>query len=266
MLPPGHRLDPDDQAGAAQPGPAVAISPTGPCAKTATVPPIGMLPFSAPMNPVESMSAQYTAASSETESGIFAMFASASLTWKYSAKTPSLMLANFQPPSGAPDCEAYPSWAAVDPQSGVIAPTTTRSPGLNTRTSLPTSCTTPTASWPSVRFSPRPDRAVDGLRIRGADERPGRAHDGIVRTLARHRLVHEPDLADFLHDKGFHRGSFPSGPARFPRPRHSQESRSRDRGPPPAAGSTTAQARLPHPRSAHPTSLTVTVLPPTVTN
>ena len=92
--------------------PAVAIIPTGPWAMTATVPPIGMLPFSAPMNPVESMSAQYTAASSGTESGIFAMFASASLTWKYSAKTPSLVLANFQPPSGAPDCDAYPSWAA----------------------------------------------------------------------------------------------------------------------------------------------------------
>jgi hypothetical protein len=34
------------------------------------------------------------------------MFASASFTWKYSPKTPSLVFENFQPPSGAPDCDA----------------------------------------------------------------------------------------------------------------------------------------------------------------
>src|SRR5215831_5107613 len=43
-----------------------------------------------------------------------------------------------------------------------MAPTTTRSPGWNTSTSLPTSCTTPTASWPSVRLcrSPMPPWTV----------------------------------------------------------------------------------------------------------
>src|SRR5919112_5886490 len=89
--------------------------------------------------------------SSGTPSGILDMLAWASFTWKYSAKTPSLMFENFQPPSGAPDCDAWPAWAAGSPQSGVIAPTSTRSPGRMTSTALPTSETTPTASWPSVR-------------------------------------------------------------------------------------------------------------------
>lgn len=34
-----------------------------------------------------------------------------------------------------------------------MAPTSTRSPGRKSFTSLPTECTVPTASWPSVRFS-----------------------------------------------------------------------------------------------------------------
>jgi hypothetical protein len=45
-------------------GHARLMSPSGPSAKTATVPPIGMSPSSAPMNPVESISAQQTATSS----------------------------------------------------------------------------------------------------------------------------------------------------------------------------------------------------------
>src|SRR5919197_2582787 len=85
-----------------------------------------------------------------------AMLASASLTWKYSAKTPSLVFENFQPPNGSSDCDEWPAWDATSPQSGVIAPTTTRSPGLKLLTSLPTAYTTPTASWPSVRFSRGP--------------------------------------------------------------------------------------------------------------
>ena len=46
---------------------------------------------------------------------------------------------NFQPPSAPEDCEAWPICAAGSPQSGVIAPTTTRSPGLKSLTLLPTS-------------------------------------------------------------------------------------------------------------------------------
>ena len=84
------------------------------------------------------------------------MLASASLTWKYSAKTPSLLFENFQPPSGCPDCEEWPACEAGSPQSGVMAPTTTRSPRWNRFTSLPTAYTTPTASCPSVRFSRGP--------------------------------------------------------------------------------------------------------------
>src|SRR5438105_604747 len=85
-----------------------------------------------------------------------AMLASASLTWKYSANTPSLVFENFQPPSGCWDCDECPSCEATSPQSGVMAPTTTRSPGMKYLTSLPTAYTTPTASWPRVRFSRGP--------------------------------------------------------------------------------------------------------------
>jgi hypothetical protein len=45
---------------------------------------------------------------------------------------------------------------AGSPQSGVMAPTSTRSPGLNSLMLLPTSCTTPTTSYPSVKFSRGP--------------------------------------------------------------------------------------------------------------
>ena len=84
------------------------------------------------------------------------MLASASLTWKYSANTPSLMLANFHPPSALPDCEECPACEAASPHSGVIAPTKTWSPGLKRFTALPTWWTRPTASCPRVRFSRGP--------------------------------------------------------------------------------------------------------------
>src|ERR1700736_2116053 len=84
------------------------------------------------------------------------MLASASLTWKYSANTPSLMLANFHPPSAPPDCEECPACEAESVQSGVIAPTTIWSPGLKRLTAAPTWWTTPTASCPRVRFSRGP--------------------------------------------------------------------------------------------------------------
>ena len=50
--------------------PAVAHKPTGPCAKTATVPPAGISAFSAPTSPVDSMSVVYSACSSLRSSGI----------------------------------------------------------------------------------------------------------------------------------------------------------------------------------------------------
>jgi hypothetical protein len=56
--------------------------------------------------------------------------------------------------------------------------------------------------------------AADGMRIGGADQRLARAYHGIVRAGYRNRLVHEPDAADFLHDKGFHRGT-PIEPGRL---------------------------------------------------
>ncbi|EDZ65707.1 hypothetical protein NOC27_2387 [Nitrosococcus oceani AFC27] len=132
------------------------MRPTGPWAKTTTLPPMGILAFSAAMNPVLIMSHTYTADSSGTPLGISARLASASLTCTYSAKVPSLILANFQPPSAPPDCDEWPPWAASEPQSGVIAPTATRSPCLKLATSAPTSSTTPTASCPRVRFSRSP--------------------------------------------------------------------------------------------------------------
>src|SRR6266702_3049623 len=108
------------------------------------------------MKPVDNISEQYTATSSGTLSGMRAMFPSASFTWKYSANTPSFVLENFHPPNGAPDCEECPACEAGSPQSGVIAPTRTRSPGLKSLTLLPTSWTMPTASCPRVRFSRGP--------------------------------------------------------------------------------------------------------------
>src|SRR6266571_4925796 len=89
------------------------------------------------MKPVDNISEQYTATSSGTLSGMRAMFPSASFTWKYSANTPSFVLENFHPPNGAPDCEECPACEAGSNQSGVIAPTRTRSPGLNRLTLLP---------------------------------------------------------------------------------------------------------------------------------
>src|SRR5437764_12632135 len=110
--------------------PTVAMRPTGPCAKTATVPPIGTCPYSAPMKPVDNISAQYTATSSGTLSGMRAMFPSASFTWKYSANTPSFVLENFHPHNGAPDCEECPSCEAESNQHGVIAPNRYHYPDL----------------------------------------------------------------------------------------------------------------------------------------
>ena len=51
--------------------PAVAHKPIGPCAKTTTVSPMRMFADSAPLNPVEAMSASRTTCSSLNSSGNF---------------------------------------------------------------------------------------------------------------------------------------------------------------------------------------------------
>ena len=49
-----------------------------------------------------------------------------------------------------PECMAKPACASGAPQSGVMAGTITRSPGLSVRTSAPVSTISPTASWPRI--------------------------------------------------------------------------------------------------------------------
>ena len=57
--------------------PAVAHRPIGPCANTTTASPIRTPPDSAPLKPVEAMSASSTTCSSVSSSGIFARLACA---------------------------------------------------------------------------------------------------------------------------------------------------------------------------------------------
>lgn len=122
------------------------------------------------------MSLSMTAAAGSKLSGKRARFASASLTWKYSAKTPSLKLENFHPASMPPECMEYPACASRLPQSGVMAGTMTRSPGFKVLTRLPTSTISPTASWPkimSVRSPIAPSQTVWISEVQG--RRPGGA-------------------------------------------------------------------------------------------
>ena len=63
--------------------PAVAQRPIGPCAKTTTESPMSIWPDSAPLKPVEAISASSTTCSSDNSSGIFAGFACALGTRRY---------------------------------------------------------------------------------------------------------------------------------------------------------------------------------------
>lgn len=112
---------------------AVAQSPIGPWAKTATVSPIRTPPFSAPAKPVDIMSGHISTCSSDKASSIGARFAIASGARRYSAWAPSMVLPNFQPPIGFQPCFVpAPSWdpqpQALDQPEGVIAPAITRWP------------------------------------------------------------------------------------------------------------------------------------------
>ncbi|MCY1514147.1 hypothetical protein D9M68_486760 [compost metagenome] len=77
--------------------PAAAQSPIGPCANTATVSPMRMLAFSAPLNPVDMISGHISTCSSLKLSGTGARLACASGTSRYSAWAPSIMLPNRHP-------------------------------------------------------------------------------------------------------------------------------------------------------------------------
>jgi hypothetical protein len=50
-------------------------------------------------------------------------------------------------------CEVNPRWQGPQRKHGVIAPTATRWPSAKPSTAEPSSCTTPTDSWPSPRPS-----------------------------------------------------------------------------------------------------------------
>ena len=126
---------------------------------------------SAAWKPVGTMSAIMDASATGMESGRIARFPSASLTWKSSPKTPSLKFENFQPASMPPECIPNPACASRDIQSGVIAGTITRSPGLKSFTREPTSTTSPTASCPrimSVRSPIAPSHTVWISELHGA--------------------------------------------------------------------------------------------------
>src|SRR5213596_1781138 len=83
-----------------------------------------------------------------------------------------------------------------------MAPTRTRSPGLKSLTLLPTSCTMPTASCPSVRFSRGPMAPPtvweSEVQIRAL----------VVLTRLGNGFLHEAHLPDRFHDKRFHAHSF----------------------------------------------------------
>ena len=86
--------------------PATAINPTGPMPMTATSSPNCTSASSAACSPVGIISQSIAAAPGSMSSGRRARFASASLTWKNSANTPSLKFENFQPASIPPECIA----------------------------------------------------------------------------------------------------------------------------------------------------------------
>jgi len=130
--------------------PATAMSPTGPMPMTSTTSPNCTSASSTPWNPVGTISESMHASTTLISFGKCARFPSASFTWKYSANTPSLKLENFQPASMPPECIAYPAWASSEFQSGVIAGTRTRSPGLKSFTSAPTSTTSAQHSCPRI--------------------------------------------------------------------------------------------------------------------
>ena len=78
--------------------PAVAHNPIGPCANTTTLSPSRIFADSAPLKPVDAMSASRTTCSSVKSSGILARLACALGTRKYSAWAPSMVLPNRHPP------------------------------------------------------------------------------------------------------------------------------------------------------------------------
>src|SRR6266516_3226965 len=134
-----------------------------------------------------------------------AMLASASLTWKYSANTPSLVFENFQPPNGCCDCDECPSCEATSPQSGVMAyhhpiagferldlgaDRVHHADGLVTEGEV----------------LARTNRSVNGVRIRCADQCSGRLDDGVIRARLRNRLDQESYVVDRLHDERAHCG------------------------------------------------------------
>ena len=164
--------------------PATDIKPTGPIPITQTVSPNLTLASSAPWKPVVTISQSITAWTGVRPSGIRAKLASASLTWKYSAKTPSLKLENFQPPSIPPECIGWPSCAAAVPQSGVMAGTITLSPGLKSLTSEPTLTTWPTASWPRIISWRSPMAPAQTVWI--SDEHGARANGRTIASSGPH--------------------------------------------------------------------------------
>jgi hypothetical protein len=79
----------------------------------ATLPPMGMFAYSAPDEAGREHVAAVRGLLIGQPAGIGARFATALFTWKYSAIEPSLVLANFQPPSIPPHWLVKPALAVV---------------------------------------------------------------------------------------------------------------------------------------------------------
>src|SRR5215472_4799578 len=65
----------------------------------------------------------------------------------------------------------------------------------------------------------RTDAAVNSMGIRGADQRPGRLDDGVIRTRSWVGLVHKPDVPDLLRNEALHVLLPPTAPSPW-RPRY----------------------------------------------
>ena len=145
--------------------PAVAHSPIGPWAKTATVWPIRTSAVSAAEIPVEAMSASSRHCSSVMSSGILARFACAYGTQKKSAWTPSTScrVASRRSSPTHPRARRIGPVVVLAVEAAATRrdrTTRTRSPTSYPTTAEPSCSMTPTGSWPTIRpgatgYSPR---------------------------------------------------------------------------------------------------------------
>ncbi len=128
----------------------VAQRPIGPWPKIATSSPRPTRPFSTAAKPPEATPPRSRTCSSVKVSGIGTRLACAKGIRTNSACAPSIVLPSRQPPRCPWQCAACPFRQLSHWPQGVVDPNNTRCPGSYPKMSSPSSCTTPTASCPSV--------------------------------------------------------------------------------------------------------------------